>query len=116
VIKTTESNLNPYVPHAGKDVVWLVDVPILDADHGLRPDLTGKGEVRIEVNVRATRSLNWPPGMKMEPLFRNAFVEAGGGWGAAQHWYIHTAPIHSTQWVSIDVFNQGDWNRLRWSD
>lgn len=108
-LRVTESNVSPRQPHVGPDVVWLLDVPELDGrPHGLylpdrprAPDFADKTRVRIEVRAPySARWVDWAWTHRMDPRWRDAIVAAGGGIEAAEHWYVHPAPIPARCWVS----------------
>ena len=92
----------PVGENAGPPVVWLLDEPvILNPDpqaHGLYPE---KRRIRIEVDVRAIRWLDWAPAAAMDPEWRRIFIQTAGGPEVVEHWYVVPAPIRDRRWVSI---------------
>jgi hypothetical protein len=102
VLRTTESNVSFTRPHAGPDVVWLIDQAEPDFgdehDHGLYPAKQG---IRIEVAVRAIRWLDWAWTSLMTHKDRSLLIKTGGGLERAEHWYVFPAPIPSSRWVSV---------------
>lgn len=106
---------SPTGPHAGPDVVWLLD----DSDpfafeHGLHTEKNGldKRAARFEVDVPALRWLDWQPGLTMAVSWRATFITVGGGFEAAEHWYVWPAAIRSPRWVGIDILVDQQWQRL----
>lgn len=95
--------LGPGQEHLGPDVVWLLDQPVLDANHGLYAEATGKDQVVFEVEVPAIRWLDWAPAADMDPQWREIFIRTGGGIEAAEHWYVFPAAIPRRRWVSARV-------------
>lgn len=119
LILPTESNVGgvlpweePYGMHVGPDVVWLLD----DSDpfahsHGLVHSMVDKREVRIEVNVPAVRWLDWEPVSRMNPKWRETFINAGGGPLAVEHWHVWPASIKFARWVGVDHRVEDEWVR-----
>lgn len=107
-IYPTESNISHTKPHAGPDVVWLLDIADPSGDHGLYSELSlyDKREVCIEVAVPAIRWLNWQPALSMSQWWRDGLIEAGGGPESASHWYVWPASIGKRHWRSITVDGQ----------
>jgi hypothetical protein len=117
VIRPSESNVGspvpawqPYGTHVGPDVVWLLNTPVLEFNHGLTTaagsDLVSafdKTAVAIEVNVPAMRWLDWAYSSQMHPAWRKAFIQAGGGDEAATHWYVWPRTIRRSRWVSMVI-------------
>lgn len=104
VLRPSESNFDPYAEHAGPDVVWLTDLPVIQPveDHPLTMGLTEeKRRVRFEVIVPAIRWLDWLPVQSMHPAWRATLIETGGGIQVAESWYVLPAPIRSTSWVEV---------------
>ncbi len=109
LIIPTESNIGsptpdmpPFGEHVGPDVVWLMDEEDPFAhDHGLAGSFHNKRAVRIEVDVPAILWLAWEPAMRMNPVWRGAFMHSGGGSPAYHHWYVWPAPIKRGRWKSI---------------
>jgi hypothetical protein len=106
VLRTTESNVSLVRTHAGPDVVWLFDQAEPDFgdehDHGL---YVAKREIRVQVDVRAIRWLDWAWSARMDPDDHKTLIKAGGGLERAEHWYVLPAPIPSRRWVSITNTN-----------
>lgn len=115
VIRPSENNVgsplptwHPFGTHVGPDVVWLLDTPVAEFNHGLSPwpgsDLVSmfdKTAATIEVDVPAIRWADWSYTNQMHPEWRRAFVQAGGGEEAAAHWYVWPRPIRRSRWVMI---------------
>lgn len=108
VILPSESNVGSPVPTlepsgvgVGPDVVWLLDVPDVEFNHGLYAEKTGKNEVRFEVDVPAIRWLDWAPASQMNPAWRELFVRSAGGEEAASHWYVFPAKIAKEHWLGV---------------
>jgi hypothetical protein len=105
VIRTTESNISRFAAHAGPPVVWLTDLPELQASHGLEGSLYDKKQVRIEVRVPAIRWLDWEPMLTgMEASWRDDLIAFGGGMEAARNWYVWPSPIRKVRWGGICKF------------
>jgi hypothetical protein len=103
VLRPTESNVSLLEEHAGPDVVWATDAPSLPeiGAHGLGPI---KGGVRIAFrHPRAVRWMEWPWRERMDPLWRDAMVSAGGGDAAAQHWWLVEGPVPMKLWESLAI-------------
>ncbi|MGY1777772.1 hypothetical protein ACI8AV_18095 [Geodermatophilus sp. SYSU D00804] len=110
VITTTESNVGssradmpPFGEHVGPDVVWLLDVPELEFEHGLPRSSGNKREVRFTVRCRAIRWLDWHPAKRMHPAWRARMIEAAGGMDAARHWWVSERPIARADWSAVDI-------------
>jgi hypothetical protein len=107
VLLPTESNVSILREHAGPDVVWLLDRPLLPGEnHGLQGSYADKTAVCITVEVptkAAVRWLDWKPQKGMDPAWRSAFVRAGGGHGETKRWWVVTRPIPRDEWVEITV-------------
>ena len=101
LLKLTESNVDALIPHAGPDVVWLLDVPQIDHHHGLEGSAVDKTEVMFTVDVPAINWLDWTWGASMDPRDRSRFIEVAGGMEAAEHWYVWPAPIPRRRWLSV---------------
>ena len=99
VIRTTESNFDATLPHAAPDVVWLLDTQTVEHGHGLGEVKT---DIRITVDVPAVQWLDWGYTYRMEPWWRAAFIEAGGGFAAADHWYVYSNSIPRSQWIKVE--------------
>jgi len=101
VIMPTESNVSFSREHGGPRVVWLLDSPELgELSHGLH-SVVDKTAVTIEVDVPAIRWRDWEFAARMEPRWRQSFIDAGGGDEAADRWFILPAPIRESRWVTI---------------
>ena len=99
VIRPTESNFDPIRSHVAPDVVWLLDTKIIEYGHGLGEMKT---DVCITVDVPAFRWSDWLYMQQMDPLWREAFIEAGGGTDAADHWYVFPFRIPRSRWVKVE--------------
>lgn len=105
-LRTTESNISIAKPHAGPDVVWLFDtpdVPEATTDGSLYAE---KRRVRFTVNLpkaHVQKWSRWAPVRDMDPLWKAAFLQAGGGMDAARHWWIATGPIPASQWLEVTL-------------
>lgn len=110
-IATTESNVSLAAdqPHAGPDVVWLLDGPLRDGDnHGLLyhdPTLrTLKTEIEIAVRlpVAEVRSwAKWAVEQGSDRVTRRTLMKRGGGEAQAHHWCVIERAIPRSQWVHI---------------
>jgi len=107
VIQTTESNVNMSTPHAGPDVVWLLDTAdAMDASHGLEGALFDKRKCYVEVDVLAIPWRDWFWTAQMEPKWRQTMIDVGGGDAAAARWYVWPNAIPATRWRSIKTNGQ----------
>jgi hypothetical protein len=103
-IDTTESNVSWTTEHGGPDVVWLTACVSPLLDHGLRGSIFDKTEVRITVelpNDWVKRWKKWAPiqGASREDM--DMLANSGGGWEAADTWYVCTQQIPRKYWVEI---------------
>lgn len=110
VLLTTESNVGSPIPdwkpfgaNYGPPVVWLLDTPEINFDHGLSGGVFDKTTVRIAVDVPAIRWLDWEPASRMHYKWKKSFIKTGGGQEAASHWYVWPLPIKKNHWVEILV-------------
>lgn len=109
-IRTAESNigsphpdLRPYGTNYGPKVVWLLDTlrpDVVQNDKGLDNAYVDKKTHAFGVDVPAIKWTDWEWTTKMNPEWRDAFVRAGGGEEAAEHWYVFPAPILSRNWFA----------------
>ncbi|MCO5299084.1 MAG: hypothetical protein M9886_03945 [Candidatus Nanopelagicales bacterium] len=122
-LRPTESNVSGTRPLLGPNVVWLVDTPVLDADHGLgRSGLiehaarrgvvfaddylasVDKTRVRIEVDpTGCVRWVDWPWQSRMTKKWRDALVAPAGGMDAATHWWVHEGRVTRDAWRGVEV-------------
>jgi hypothetical protein len=97
----------PAGAHLGPDVVWLLDTPDLDHDHGIKgkadvyQHLRDKTEVLFVLELQAIKWSDWEPVLWMNPNWRRTLVDIGGGPEAADHWYVFPGRIHKKRWVSV---------------
>ncbi len=129
----TESNIHPYQPHAGPDVVWLLDTPEVEFDHGLTYPLehpahgsgVSKSEIRFEVSSPlAVKWSEWAWLLRMEKGWRDTLVEAAGGEEAADHWYVLPGRIPASRWASVTetatgrtlVIPEGGQGEVHWAE
>lgn len=109
VLRTTESNgdIRPGRDHAKPDVVWLLDTDDLAGlPHGLAGSAVDKTRVRITIDLpdyRVERWTDWATRHGVDDLTKVILIESGGGWEAAQHWYVSEAPIRRRFWVDVTV-------------
>lgn len=111
----SESNVGSPLPwqsptgaKVGPDVVWLLDTDDLRGlPHNLVGRLADKTAIRFTVAVPAIRWMDWTPATKMNPQWREAFVQAGGGPKAAEHWFVFPGPIPSQSWLAVDDLRAG---------
>lgn len=113
-LRPSESNVGspspdmpPFGMGVGPDVVWLLDSPDLDHNHGLFADKTGKDAVRFEVEVPALRWTDWAWTAQMHPTWRDIMIDSAGGTDAAQHWYVFPAEIPMSRWITVTDLRQG---------
>ena len=107
VIRTSESNvgspsrtMQPYGEHFGPDVVWLLD-SLPSASVPMANGLSvPKQHYVFEVDVPTIRWIDWEWTHRMNPSWRSAFVNSGGGPALADHWYVFPAPIRQSRWVN----------------
>jgi hypothetical protein len=105
-IDTTESNVSLTREHGGPDVVWLTSCDAPTLNHGLRGSIFDKTEVRITVDVPndwVKRWRKWAPIQGASALDMEMLAETGGGWEAADTWYVTTQPIPRKYWTEIAV-------------
>ena len=138
-LSAVESNVSGRRPRYGPDVVWLVDTPVLDADHGVgRSQMEGirrkaaarglvldddylasadKTRVRIEVDAAGcVRWLEWPWQSRMTKRWRDGLLSGVGGMEAAEHWWVHEGRITRERWLGIEVDGSPlDLNTVQWS-
>lgn len=98
IIWPTDSMLHP-VHHVPPSVVWLLPSgtdPGAGHDNGL---YDAKRTGWIDVNVPAIRWLDWSPTLRMNPAWKAAMIEAGGGIECAAHWYVWPAAIRAPRFV-----------------
>lgn len=97
----SESNVSLNIPHAGPDVVWLLDTPTIDHSHGLEYARYDKTSLRVEVEVPAIHWLDWTYTHQMSHRDFSVIVTSGGGMKAANHWYVWPGKIKVHRWRSI---------------
>jgi hypothetical protein len=111
-LRTTESNIDPVLPHAGPPVVWLLDEDHSDPDKNGLAGRVDKSEIRFTVDVlesRCRRWVEWAPMNGAEHGWMVALAEAGGGWEYAEHWWVIARSIPRVsdkpgggRWLAID--------------
>jgi hypothetical protein len=110
IIRTTESNLDINKPHAGPDVVWLLDEPLRPGeDHGLRtrqPGLDPRAKMAVEIAVRLPVAevqpwRDWATAHGIDPAWFRRMCEVGGGEGQAERWRVIERPIPSREWAHV---------------
>lgn len=97
-------NLPPYGERFAGDVVWLVDTPTLEFDHGLGGSFLDKTTTRLTVELPdqfVQRWLEWAPVRSMNPTWFDAFVERAGGMSAAEHWWVFPSELRKRHWVEV---------------
>lgn len=106
-LRLTESNVSaPWQHLAMTPVVWFVDTPVLQHDHGLGGSAVDKRDVRIAVDVPESwtlRWLDWANGQGIDGHWLNALVDAAGGFEAAAHWWVTFRVVHHDRWVEVAV-------------
>ena len=111
-LRKTESNVSMRIPHAGPDVVWLLDTPDLDGfDHGLGNARYDKTEIVIEAEVPdkfVRRWLDWAQAQAIEERWLTAMIFSGGGLEAAGHWLVSFKAIPIDWWVSVKNNHTGE--------
>lgn len=100
-IRTTESNVAGDVAYAGPSVVWLLDEPVAVRGVDGLMSVVDKTLVRIEVDVQAIRWLDWQWTAYMDPRWKEALIESGGGIERAEHWYLYPVPIQRRRWREV---------------
>ncbi len=116
-LRRIESNLDMWKPHAGPDVVWLLDGPELgDLPHGLAGSAADKTEVRFELDLPdrwVRRWLDWARAQQIDQEWLDTLVKVGGGMEAAERWLISFREVPSTEWVRVDNVRSGAelWSR-----
>jgi hypothetical protein len=106
LLRTTESNISITKANAGPPVVWLFDtpeVPPATTDDSL---YAAKRQVRFTVNVpksRVHKWTRWAPALSMDPMWRSAFLKAGGGHPSAMHWWVSPSSIPARQWLEVTI-------------
>lgn len=109
-LKLCDSNVDIIQPD--RSVVWLTDLPEVEPNsHGLGAQKTA---VRITVDVPGIQWLKWAPTAYMDPNWRHHVIEGGGGEEAAEHWFIHPAPIKASRWTEIRAsgYVLNDWHLI----
>ena len=106
VLRTTESNLHPTIPHAGPDVVWLTTDPDLGHGHGLKVamDGTDKTAVRITVelpNKDVHRWKDWAIRRGIERRWLDTLDRTGGGGSGT--WRVVEKSITADRWADVHV-------------
>ncbi len=114
VLRTTNSNLAD--PPMGQGVVWALDTETVDHYHGLGDGSpiegyvidgqpvysTDKRNIRVGMRVRdAAPWLTWLETQPHDPRWVRAIIETGGGYGAAEHWYVIPRPVHCFDWSEV---------------
>lgn len=108
MLTLTESNVNPSLPHAGRDVLWLTTDSNARASHGLSLGINVRGSVADKTRVRFT--LDVPDAVPwlesdeyaaMDHTFRAGIIKSGGGMSAARTWYVAYSPVPRSRWLSV---------------
>jgi hypothetical protein len=105
-LRTTESNISIEKVHAGPPVVWLFDTPDVPESTTEGSLYAEKRQVRFTVSVpksRVHKWTRWSPALGMDPMWRAAFLKAGGGHPAAMHWWVSTNSIPASQWLEVTI-------------
>ena len=117
VIKTTESNvdLRPGREHAGPDVVWLLDTPTVDYNHGItsvdgvipgtKIKCVDKTRLRFEVSLPDFEVHRWADWLRTQKNYhassRYKLENTGGGPNATRHWWVTEKCIDMRYWRSV---------------
>lgn len=111
---TTESNISIETPNYGPDVVWALgpdhEFP-LDAElpHGLLADKM-LARVVFQTPERAVKWLDWEWTAKMDPVWREALLNAAGGEEAAKDWWVVDHPVLARHWAAVEYRDEdGGW-------
>lgn len=102
VLRTSDSNLDPYDPFVEPRVLWLTDLPVL-IDEGTRDGLYAeKRQIRFEVEApRARRWMDWAPAKTMDQNWKELLLRRSGGMEAAEHWWVSVKPVPRANWKGI---------------
>jgi hypothetical protein len=106
ILYPSESNVSWTKGHGGPDVVWLTTCDEPSLNHGLHGSVFDKTEVRISVELPAgwaKRWKKWAPVQGMSESDMDILAETGGGWQAADTWFVCTKPIPHKYWVEVAV-------------
>lgn len=105
VLRTTESNVSWTRDHAAPDVVWLTTCDEASLGHGLS-GVVDKSAVRITVELPddwAKRWKKWAPAHGASPRDMEILAQTGGGWEAANTWFVCTRPIPKKYWTAVET-------------
>lgn len=118
VLRTTESNISPDIPHAGPDVVWLTDQPSFNqlcveipaerlrraVASGLSAADIDKKAVRFTVDV--ADAMPWAAFAKQHGAKKSWLRDLAKA-GDPKTWFVLPRPIHRAEWVSVDNVRDG---------
>lgn len=86
-------------------VLWLLAEPELgEFSHGIAYDgwAVDKSEIRFTVEVnRAVKWLDWARAQQINHRWLETIVKMGGGWDAAEQWYISFSKVQRASWLEI---------------
>jgi len=109
-LKLVESNASPFEAHAAPDVVWLTDLPNPLAHRGWA---TGSAVDKTAVRIAIPRALvadaqpwlDWLASIDQTPpdFWIAAMAKSGGGTDNVDHWLVHTQPIPTAHFESVDL-------------
>lgn len=96
----TRRSMGEYPP-----VLWMLDMPDLGGfSHGIdTPNWpVDKTEIRFTIEPkRAVKWLDWARAQGISYRWLDSVVRIGGGWDAAEHWYISFAKVTRDNWLEI---------------
>jgi hypothetical protein len=94
----------------GQPVVWLLDTPTVEFDHGLGDGTRGleKRTIRVTIEVAdASPWLRWLTARTYDAAHVARIVRSGGGKAAARHWYVVPRPIPRGEWTEVKDMRTG---------
>ena len=118
-LRTTDPNIGS----AAAGVVWTLDTPTVDFDHGLGdgspikgylldgPEVysTNKRRVRVTIEVGDAQPwLTWAAFQPHEPAWVRSIIETGGGPEAAKHWWVVPRGVHCFEWTEVRDMETGE--------
>lgn len=104
-IDVTESNVDPFVPHAGPDVVWLTSDP--DPGKHLWSGGGFKLQFRITMFGSGLGAVHWPEWARKHEIDDRWYEALANSGGDPETWWVTERPVTSLFWIAVEEYQGG---------